>query len=415
MKTRFLGVSWLLGSLLFAPPLLAQDEAVSDELQTQALPSSNLPFVAIAPCRLADTRDGTFPAGYGPPFLTAGGVRTFTFSGRCGIPAGVDAVAANLTAVNTLGAGFIATFPTGTAMPTPLVSSLNYSSTGQTVANAAIIAMGSGGQGNVVAGVSGADLIIDIVGYYPSVGIVTTINSMVGPITVASGPNISVTGSPGTLTIGASVPAGPTGATGSTGAIGPTGVTGPAGPTGPTGFIGPVGPTGATGGQGATGATGATGPNTYLNQACPSGRVLVGFDGSGAIICAPAARATCKKVAGIWWCYNQETCGQTCTEVCADMGLPFVIDDPTWFAAQDTVPECQAINDAFGLGGTVSMGAYWYACAEDQPAAHGSPGGMVGPLYCSTDPTCPSRSRTGVDQPGVACGGVSRRHLCPCQ
>ena len=71
--------------------------------------------------------------------MTAGALRVFTFSGRCGIPSGVDAVVANLTAVNTQGAGFLATFPTGTAQPNPLVSSLNYSAANETVANAAVI------------------------------------------------------------------------------------------------------------------------------------------------------------------------------------------------------------------------------------------------------------------------------------
>jgi hypothetical protein len=238
LKAQLLGVSLLLGSALVATPPFARGQAAADDGQAQALPSANLPFVAIAPCRLADTRSATFPAGYGPPSLAAGSTRTFVFSGRCGIPSSIDAVAVNLTATNTLGAGFIATYPTGTAQPNPMVSSLNYSAAGQTIANSAIVAVGAG-QGNFSAGVSGTDLIIDVVGYYPTGGMVTSLNSLTGNVNLVPGSNISVTTGANTLTIAASVPQGPTGSTGAIGATGATGATGPAGATGPMGATGP--------------------------------------------------------------------------------------------------------------------------------------------------------------------------------
>jgi hypothetical protein len=233
MKSRSLVGSVLLGLVLSASPLAAQEEpAASDEGIAQALPSSALPFVAIGPCRLLDTRDGTFPAGYGPPALSGGVIRVVTFVGRCGIPASIEAVSANLTVTNTQGAGFIATYPTGTSRPNPLVSSLNYQVASQTVANAAVIALGTGGQTNFIAGVSGTDLIIDVNGYYPSTGVVTSINSLPGDITLAAGANVTLTPSGSTLTIDASAPAGPPGPAGPTGETGPPGPTGPAGPGG---------------------------------------------------------------------------------------------------------------------------------------------------------------------------------------
>lgn len=158
MKDRFLVVSVLLGLALPAVPASAQNPR---------------PFVAISPCRLADTRDSSFPAGYGPPALSSGVVRVITFSGRCGIPSGIEAVSANLTVVNTLGAGFIATFPAGSPQPDPLVSSLNYSGVDQVVANAAVIPVNTSGQANFLAGVSGTDIIIDVNGYYPSIALAT--------------------------------------------------------------------------------------------------------------------------------------------------------------------------------------------------------------------------------------------------
>ena len=85
------------------------------------------------------------------------------------------------------------------------------------------------------------------------------------------------------------------------------------------------------------------------------------------------------------------------------------------FAAQDTAAECQAINDAFALGGAVSMSSYTYACSEDQGAVHAVPGGLVGPLLCSTYGPCPTNHRTMMDQLGIACNMSSRRSVCPCQ
>ncbi|HEV2063458.1 MAG TPA: hypothetical protein VGS00_02790, partial [Thermoanaerobaculia bacterium] len=50
-----------------------------------AVPTPPLALIGINPCRIADTRDGTNPAGYGPPSLAAGVPRNFTLTGQCGI------------------------------------------------------------------------------------------------------------------------------------------------------------------------------------------------------------------------------------------------------------------------------------------------------------------------------------------
>lgn len=139
-------------------------------------------------------------------------------------------------------------------------------------------------------------------------------------------------------------------------------------------------------------------------------------------VCAPtetcaggSCQNSCRVVAGVRWCYNPAACGQACNDVCAALGLPFTISDAEWFAAQDTAAECQAINDAFGLGGTVSMAGYTYACSEDSYGTHSVPPVLLGPLLCSTYSPCPSEHRTRMDQIGVPCGPNSRLSLCPCQ
>ncbi len=124
-------------------------------------------FVGLTPCRLVDTRGNGFGGPFGPPGLAAGAPRDFPLAGQCGIPVEAQAVSLNVTATNTLGPGFFLLHPAGGA--TPLVSTLNYLG-GETVANAALVPLGPGGL-TVIAGVAGADLILDVNGYFVDLGL----------------------------------------------------------------------------------------------------------------------------------------------------------------------------------------------------------------------------------------------------
>lgn len=118
-------------------------------------------------CRLLDTRTTGTP-------LEPGVVLPVDVMGPCAIPFEAQAVAANITATNTTGEGFLALpRPVGrpSAAPAPTTSALNYTGPDQTVANAALITLGQprehwGGVFWIVAGVSGADVIVDVSGYY---------------------------------------------------------------------------------------------------------------------------------------------------------------------------------------------------------------------------------------------------------
>jgi hypothetical protein len=166
-----------------------------------AAAATPLPFVALAPCRVADTRGNGFSGAYGPPSLSAGVSRDFPMTGVCAIPATAQAVSMNVTVVNTLGAGHITIYPQGGAAPT--VSTLNYTAN-VTVANAAVVVLGTGGGVTVVAAVSGTDFIIDVNGYYDPQGVVNTVNTLSGNVVLASGANVSITPSGNTLTVAAS-------------------------------------------------------------------------------------------------------------------------------------------------------------------------------------------------------------------
>jgi hypothetical protein len=123
-------------------------------------------FVGVAPCRLVDTRQAGFPAGYGAPALSPGVPRNFDLNSdpQCpGIPAGVDSYSLNVTVTLTAGPGHLVIYPQGGVQPT--VSSINYVA-GQTIANAVIVPAGTNGGVTVVAGVSATHLIVDINGYF---------------------------------------------------------------------------------------------------------------------------------------------------------------------------------------------------------------------------------------------------------
>jgi hypothetical protein len=170
----------------------------------ETVPTPPLPFTGINPCRIADTRGNGFIGTYGPPPLVAGVPRSFTLTGQCGIAGTAQAVSLNVTVTNTQGAGHIVIYPQGGVQPT--VSTLNYVG-GQTIANAAVVPLGTAGGITVVAGVSGTDLILDTNGYYAPQAVVNTVNGLSGAVTLAEGTNITITPSGQTLTIASTAPA----------------------------------------------------------------------------------------------------------------------------------------------------------------------------------------------------------------
>ena len=200
------------------------------------IPTPPIAFVAIQPCRLADTRGtgGLFTGVFGPPALVALAPRVFPVAGYCGIPNTAQAVSANLTVTQPVANGWVSMWPEGAAQPSPLVSSINYA-TGQTLANAVIAPLGTNGGITLYSKVE-THVIIDVNGYYD---------------TGAAGPE-GPAGPQGEI--------GPAGPAGPQGEQGPAGPQGPEGPAGPQGEIGPAGPAGPQGGQGPAGPQGATGP-----------------------------------------------------------------------------------------------------------------------------------------------------------
>ncbi|MEU6210377.1 hypothetical protein ABZ891_10760 [Streptomyces sp. NPDC047023] len=118
-------------------------------------------FTPYGPTRLLDTRNGTgAPVGSVKPY----GSTRVKVGGNGGIPAGVTAVAMNITVTNTSADGHITAFPEGTERPT--TSNVNYKA-GQTVPNLVIVPVGKGGYVELAnRGPIQVDLIADVTGYF---------------------------------------------------------------------------------------------------------------------------------------------------------------------------------------------------------------------------------------------------------
>src|SRR5204863_3708660 len=108
--------------LLWTPLSVRAPEGARKEGAATA--SAPLPFIAITPCRVADTRGNGFTGAYGPPALVANATRSFTITAQCGIPVTAAAVSFNFAALYVGGAGDLRVFPAGAGVP--LVSTLNY-------------------------------------------------------------------------------------------------------------------------------------------------------------------------------------------------------------------------------------------------------------------------------------------------
>jgi hypothetical protein len=92
--------------------------------------------------------------------LTTGVVVTSDF-----VPTGATAVFANVTITDTVNSGYLTVNPGGTL--TASASTINWSATGQTLANGVVLVLDASRQVTIVAGGPGAtNVIVDVMGYY---------------------------------------------------------------------------------------------------------------------------------------------------------------------------------------------------------------------------------------------------------
>jgi hypothetical protein len=123
-------------------------------------------FFPVTPCRLVDTRR---PAGpLGGPALAASATRLFVASGACGVPAGAQAIAANVTVTNATVDGRLVVYPADLTAA-PQVETIVFRA-GSTRANNGLLVLARDASGsfkaqNATAG--SLDLVVDVTGYFP--------------------------------------------------------------------------------------------------------------------------------------------------------------------------------------------------------------------------------------------------------
>lgn len=138
---------------------LSTVDATASNGVTIATPGSA--YTPYGPTRLLDTRDGT-----GAPAAKVGNDQLVRvkIAGNGGIPAGVTAVALNVTVTEPGGAGHIIAYPDGATRPT--TSNVNYTE-GQTVPNLVIVPVGADGYVDLYnRGAAPVHLIADVAGYF---------------------------------------------------------------------------------------------------------------------------------------------------------------------------------------------------------------------------------------------------------
>lgn len=158
-------------------------EASDPREETLAAVTPYMSFVGITPCRLVDTRDAGFPAGYGPPLLSAGEYRTIDMSeARCGVPTTARAVSMNVTVVLPSLPGFLSIWPgTSANQPDPLVSSLNYAAN-DVIPNAVIVPLLDANSQMTVYTPASTHLLIDVNGYFRDTPASEIVNTAAGSI-----------------------------------------------------------------------------------------------------------------------------------------------------------------------------------------------------------------------------------------
>jgi hypothetical protein len=135
--------------------------------------SFSLSFTAINPCRIADTRGGSFTGQAGTPALSSFTNRVFQVAGtvagiptQCLIPSGAQAVSFQFTIVFPSSSGNLIAWSSG---PVPNVSVLNWDTGVVALGNGTVVPLATDAitvRLNTAASGQNAQLVIDVNGYY---------------------------------------------------------------------------------------------------------------------------------------------------------------------------------------------------------------------------------------------------------
>jgi hypothetical protein len=155
VSRRLLPIVSLLALGAAAMGLAAAPRALA-ALAASGATTSGAAYTPLVPTRLLDTRTTGQTLGSGSSL-------NLTVTGSDGVPSDVTAVALNLTVTDTKSSSYLSVYPTAGTRPS--VSSLNWVA-GETVANSAIVPVGSGGQISLYNHTGRTDVVVDLDGYF---------------------------------------------------------------------------------------------------------------------------------------------------------------------------------------------------------------------------------------------------------
>jgi hypothetical protein len=128
-------------------------------------------FVPLPPQRILDTRSAIGAATTSP--IAPKGDVTLTVAGHGGVPTtGATAVVMNVTVTNATGIGYITVYPADVSTM-PIVSNLNLTQAGQTVANLVTVRLSADGKVKIFTS-GGGHVLADVAGYYTTAATATS-------------------------------------------------------------------------------------------------------------------------------------------------------------------------------------------------------------------------------------------------
>lgn len=150
-------------------PATAQAAPVAAPRLAAATTATGGDYVPVGPARLLDTRPGGSTVdgqNAGTGALGPGVTVNLTVAGRAGVPgSGVLAVALSVTGTDPTAGTYVTAWPAGQARP--VASNVNLVP-GQTAPSAVVVELGTGGQVSLFNHAGATDLVVDVVGYFPT-------------------------------------------------------------------------------------------------------------------------------------------------------------------------------------------------------------------------------------------------------
>jgi hypothetical protein len=175
-----------------AIPAAGTPAAEGPEVAAEQAVVRALPLVAIAPCRLLDTRAA------GSPALLPGAAQEIAVVGRCGIPAQAQGVSLRLVVGEGTGGGVLSVGAAGEGGGQGGRLVLDR---GQASSTTGVVGLDGSGRLVAVTEAGSLQLVVEVNGYYAGEPAVRSLNALAGDVLLRAGENVAITSEGSTVTI----------------------------------------------------------------------------------------------------------------------------------------------------------------------------------------------------------------------